>query len=250
MSLGQSQQYFGQQQQVHAVASGTVDRQYLSTLPPAERAASYQRSLVQPTAIYIMPDGTFSKLQAPLISSVLLTLPQSQSDTLAFEAARIFYSQNEFAVAISTIPSFIPWSVSNSFKPSDMITRLTVLCGPPTNPGGGNAELRPLLSMPNLRILRLIFQDYQFKGIGPARWLRPSIGVIMEFKTRRGLNMRLQLQSISIGPDGKPEDIDVEDVELKDITSYLQPPTVEEERAVAESRRIYIAGLNRAIFIF
>lgn len=238
MAFSQSQQAFGPTKQVQSQPPATFSRQQLATLHPADRAALYQRCLVQRNTIYILPDGTFSKLQDPLINSIHLTTPLHPGDVLGLEAAQAFYSLNEFAIAISTIPNFVSWIVNNSFKPSDTITRLAILYGPPTNPGGGNTELRPLLSMPNICSLRLIFQDYQFKGLGPHCWLRPSIGVIIELRLRSGLDLTLQLQHSSRGPDGKPEDIDSNNPGLEDITKYLQPPTVEEERTVMESRRV------------
>lgn len=51
--------------------------------------------------------------------------------------------------------------------------------------------------------------------------------------------MKLQLQNSSVGPDGRAEDIDVDDIsKLEDITSFLEPPTEEEERVYGECRRI------------
>ena len=231
MEFSQSRQAFNKGKQVQTQALGTSDRQQL--------VAHLQRSLVQNSTIYILPDGTFSKLQPTLLSSIHLTTSLDQDDILVLEAAQTFYSQNEFAMSISTIPDFVSWTTSNIFKPSDVITRLAILYGPPTNPGGGNTQLKPLLSLPSLRTLRLIFQDYPFKGLGPHLWLRPSIGAIVELQARPGLSLTLQLQRSSRGPDGKPEDIDADDHgALEDITLYLQPPTAEEERAVTESRMV------------
>jgi hypothetical protein len=237
MAFSQSQQAFGPQAQ--SIPTAPIGRQQLEALPPADRAALYQRYLVQGNTVFILQDGTLSRLQAPLLSSVHLTTPLHQGGTLALAAAHVFYVRNEFALSISTIPNFVPWIVGNTYKPSDLITRLAILYGPPTNTGGGNTELRPLLSMPNLRSLRLIFQDYPFKSLGPHFWLRPSIGAIMELTGRLGLDLKLQLQNDSNGFDGKPEDIDADDqAKLEDITKYLQPPTEEDEKMVAECQRI------------
>jgi hypothetical protein len=45
-------------------------------------------------------------------------------------------------------------------------------------------------------------------------------------------------QNMSRGPYGTPGDIDADNASLEDVTNYLEPPTVEEERIVQESRRI------------
>ena len=238
MSFSQSQQAFGPQQQ-QTRSPVTQDFQHLTAFSPPGSTPLYKNALVQPTTIYILPNGTFSYLQPPLVSSIHLTVPRSAADTTALRAAQTFYAQNSFAIAITTISFFTTWTINDIFKPSEFITRLAILYGPPTNPGGGNAELAAVLSMPNLRNLRLIFQDYEFKGLGPYRWLRPSISVIMSLKTNPNLNLKLQLQNSSLGPEGRPEDIDADDVaHLEDITNYLDPPTEEEERIYGESRRI------------
>jgi hypothetical protein len=48
-------------------------------------------------------------------------------------------------------PSFVAWKVGSYFRPSDLVTWLTVLYGPPEAPGGGNSALAPMLSMPRFR---------------------------------------------------------------------------------------------------
>jgi hypothetical protein len=193
---------------------------------------------VQTTAIYILPNGSFSKLQDWVASSIHLTNPNSQKDTFAFEAAQTFYSLNEFAIPITTLPHFISWTINNVLKPSLLITRLAVLYGPPTNPGVGNEAFSSILELPNLRDLRLVFQDYEFKGFGPSRWLRPSISVISSLSSLPNLSLKLQKANTSRGLDAEPDDIDVDRDELKDITVFLKEPTAEEERMVREMYRV------------
>jgi hypothetical protein len=156
MSFSQSQQGFSQrlqfqsqqaftQQQTQSYTPPTVDRQHLITLPPASRSAFFHNILVQTTAICILPNGSFSKVQDWVASSIHLTPPNSQKDTSAFEAAQTFYPLNEFAIYITTLPHFISWTKNNVLKPSLLITRLAVLYGPPTNPGVGNEALSSIL---------------------------------------------------------------------------------------------------------
>ncbi|KAH8773153.1 hypothetical protein F5882DRAFT_464950 [Hyaloscypha sp. PMI_1271] len=234
----QRQQFQSQQAFTQSYTPPTVDRQHLMTLPPASRSAFFHNILVQTTAIYILPNGSFSKLQDWVASSIHLTHPNSQKDTFAFEAAQIFYSLNEFAISITTLPHFISWTINNVLKPSLLITRLAVLYGPPTNPGVGNEELSGILELPSLRNLRLIFQDYEFKGFGPSRWLRPDISVISSLSSLPNLSLKLQRANTSRGLDAVPDDIDVDRDELKDITVFLKEPTAEEERMVWEMYRV------------
>jgi hypothetical protein len=234
MSFSQTQQAFTQQQ-IPPNTSGIIDRQHLTALQSASRTSILVNCLVQPTPIYILPNGSFSKLQGP--SAIHLTNPQSQNDAIAQEATQIFYSLNEFAVSITTLSSFLSWT-TNAIKPSTFITRLAVLYGPPTSPGGGNTELRGLIELPNLRSLRLIFQDYEFKGFGPYSWLRPNISTISSLAILPNLSLKLQLVICSRGPDSAPEDIDTDDERMKDVTSYLIVPTEQEERIVEESFRV------------
>jgi hypothetical protein len=242
MNFTHSQQAFTQQQQIPS--SGPINGQHLTSLPPHERATIYQQYLVQQTPISILPNGSFSKLQSPLASSLHLTNPHSQNDTLALEASQTFYSLNTFAISITTLPSFLSWTLNTNppfplnFKPSSFITCLAILYGPPTSPGGGNEELRGLLQLPNLRNLRLIFQDYEFKGLGPQYWLRPSLSVIDSLASLPHLSLTLQLGICLHGLDGRPEDLDTEDVRLRDVTSYLRNPSEEEERVVREMYRV------------
>jgi hypothetical protein len=240
MSFSQSQQTFTQQsqQQLQSSTPRTTDYQHLRTLPQNERVAFFQRALVQPTTIYILPNGSFSKLEAHVATSLHLTTPQSANATLAHEASFIFYTLNAFAISITLLPHLTTWTINNTFKPSLLITRLVVLYGPPTNPGGGNEELSCLLQLPNLRGLRLVFQDYEFKGLGPHYWLRPSLSVILPLASLPHLRLKLQRAVCSRGLDAQPEDIDTEDRNLVDVTDYLREPTKEEERVVKEMYRV------------
>jgi hypothetical protein len=100
-------------------------------------------------------------------------IPNDNQDTFALEAAQVFYSRNEFAIPIQEIPQFFAWDIG-IYKPNNLTTHLTILFGPPQDPGGGNEELLPLLSMPTLQSIRLIFQDYEIKDLGPGACLKPS----------------------------------------------------------------------------
>lgn len=250
MAFNQSQQFFSQSQQSYSQAQQVPwippqapSRQQLATLSPADREAIYGNILLQSKAIHFLPNETLSNLHGYVVNSIPLIQPLHDGDTMAIEAARVFYSQNEFVISITTITNFINWTVGNTFKPSDMITRLAVRYGDPHSPGGGNSELKPLLSMPNLLSIRLIFQDYPRHSktpgpSGPYAYLRPSIGDIMLLKNRQRLNLQLQLKYGCKLP-GKPEDIDPDDVDLQDIMIFLQPPSTEEARIIAESHKIW-----------
>lgn len=205
-----------------------IDRQQLATLPPAQRLAFYERTLLQHTPIHILPDGTFSKLESQLALTWQLTVPTHANDTLTAEAAEVFYSRNEFAVLVGTVPSFVAWKVGGYFRPSDLVTRLTVLYGPPQAPGGGNSALAPMLSMPRLRSVRIIFRDYDCKGFGPGKYLKPSVWAILELQKLTELT--LQLIGVSRNMD--------EEGTLKDITSYLDAPTAADEADWLASQRI------------
>lgn len=182
MNFSKSQQVLDPQQP-QTQSQATRNLQWPTSLPSEELASLNQITLVQCTTIYILLKGTISHLQPSLSTTVHLAIPHYPIDTAAIHAAQTFYAQNSFAISITILPLFTTCTISNILKSSSLITRLAILCGPRTNPGGGNAELATVLSMPNLRSLRLIFQDYEFKGLGPYRWLRPSIRVIMELKT-------------------------------------------------------------------
>ena len=219
------------QAQPHDVATLEIVRQQLAHLPAAHRAAFYERSLVQNGAIRISQDGTFSILEEQLAILWQLTIPTTHpEDTIATESAQVFYSRNEFAVPIAAIPSFAAWRVGGAFKPSDLITGLVVQYGPPTAPGGGNDELMPLLSMPRLSSVRLVFQDYEVKGLGPSSYLRPSAWAIMELKKRMAVTLQLR-----VNESRKPTN--EEGVVIRDITRFLDAPTREDEAMVEASRR-------------
>lgn len=162
-----------------------------------------------------------------------LTVPTHEHDSIAAEAAQVFYSRNEFLISIGTVRDFVAWRVGNNVRPSDLVTRLAVLYGPPHDPGGGNGELVPLLSMPRLQSVRLVFQDHKWKGLGPYAYLRPSFGTLMELRSRTTLTLQLKVfvYETTIG------DEDGETEPLQDITVYLSPPTPAELRTVDAGRR-------------
>ena len=95
-----------------------------------------------------------------------------------------------------------------------------------------------MLQLSNLRNLRLIFQDYEFKGLGPHYWLRPSLSVISSLASLPYLNLELQCAICLHDLEAQPEDIDTEDTHLVDVTDYLKEPTEEEERVVKEMYRV------------
>ena len=237
-SNGMSQLFKSSQSQVYGgqhIALGTAQRQQLESLTGAQRAAFYEQTLVQRNPIFISPQGVLHKLEGQLSSMWQLTIPTHEHDGLAAEAAQVFYSRNEFMVSIGTVPGFVAWWVGNFFRPSDLVTRLAVLFGPPLDPGGGNGELLPLLSMPCLLNLRLIYEDYAVKGFGPYHYLRPSFGAVMELKNRAALALQLQLKNsgpvTSINGEGMVNE------PLKDITGYLNPPTPADIQTVDAGNR-------------
>lgn len=236
MDFRQSKQVFSQTQQSQTSTADLLERQHLATLLPARRASLFQQFLVQQTPIHILADGSFCKLEEPLISSIQLISPLQEADSLAVEAAQTFYSYNEFAISVSTIPKFVAWSVGNAYLPSNIITRLVAFYGSPFDSKEGDNEIMLLLSMPALRNLRLVFQDYKFKGPEPN--IRPSLKTIMLLKAHPNLHLTLQVRKAGHGLFSEEAYVQDIDMELEDITVYLQPPTIEEERAVMESRAI------------
>lgn len=129
------------------------------------------------------------------------------------------------------------------FRPSDLVTRLAVLYGPSRDPGGGNAELQPLLSMPRLSSVRLVFQDYSAKGLGVGSYLRPSAWMVIELKKRTSLKLQLKLGGY------RPLEEDVDTEPLQDITNYLDPLTVVEKSVVESSREVvkHYRGVSASI---
>jgi len=238
---GQQAQYGQQAKFPQGSAAGTLEQ--LAALSPPQRVAFYEQTLVQRKTIHILSDGTFSKLEDQLMSAWQLTVPTHESDTIAAEAAQIFYSRNEFAVAIGTVPNFVAWQIGSYFRPSDLVTRIAVLYGPPDEPGGGNAELLPLLSIPRLRSARLVFQDHTAKGKrGATAYLRPSACVIMELKEQRALTLTLQLKPCKnwqLELNCNPPEDDEDTEPRRGITNYLSPLTAAEEQLVDSSRRIW-----------
>ena len=91
-------------------AAAEIVRQQLASLPPAQREALYEQMLVQSGAIHILSGGTFSKLESQPALMWRLTVPTHADDTLAAEAAQVFYSHNEFAVSVKTLSLFtVSW---------------------------------------------------------------------------------------------------------------------------------------------
>jgi hypothetical protein len=236
MDFRQSKQALGPTQQSQTSTAGLLERQHLAALLPAKRASLFQQFLVQQTPIHILANGSFCKLEEPLVSSIQLISPLQEADSLSIEAAQTFYSCNEFVISVSTIPKFVAWNVGNSYRPSNIIARLVAFYGSPFDSNEGDSEIMPLLSMPALRNLRLVFQDYKFKGPGPN--IRPSLKTIMLLKARPNLHLTLQVRKAGQGLFSEEAYVQDIDMELEDITVYLQPPAIEEEKAVMESRAI------------
>jgi hypothetical protein len=237
MDFHQSKHVFSQTQQSQTSTAGLLERQNLAALLPAKRAPLFEQFLVQKAPIHILADGSFCKLEEPLVSSIQLISPLQETDSLSIEAAQTFYSCNEFVISVSTIPKFVAWSVGNAYRPSNIITRLVAFYGSPFDSKGDN-EIMLLLSMPALRNLRLVFQDYKFKGPGPN--IRPSLEAIMLLKARSNLHLTLQVRKAGHGLFSEEAYVQDMDMELEDITVYLEPPTIEAERAVMESRAIIV----------
>jgi hypothetical protein len=211
-------------------ATSDIGWQQLAILPPAQRLALYEQNL-QHTPIHISSDGRFSNLEPHLALKWHLTIPMNPKDIFAAEAAEVFYSRNEFAVPIATIPHFVAWQMGNDFRPSDLVTRLAVLYGQPEGPIGSrqsdNRELLPVLSMPRLRSVRLVYPTLDSKCHCLTDYLRPSAWAILELQ--RKTELRLQME--------RRNEYD-EVVQITDITSYLDPPTAVDEAAWLEAERI------------
>lgn len=190
--------------------------------------ASYEKILSQSIPIEVSPDGSFLNMNSEVAINWQRTIPKSLEDTSAIEAAQVFYSRNEFSLPVAIIPSFAAWQVNNCFRPSDLVTRLAIMYGPPEDPGGDNWLLSPLLYMPCLRDVRIVFRDRNGKGFGPYRYLRPSAWAILELQNRT--NLKLQL----VG--GLPF-LGGEDREW-DITSYINVPTPEDEASWVEANTL------------
>jgi hypothetical protein len=151
---------------------------------------------------------------------------------------------------VSTIPKFVAWSVGNAYRPSNIITRLVAFYGSPLDSKEGDNEIMQLLSMPALQSLTLVFQDYKFKGPGPN--IRPSLKALMSLKARPNLHLTLQARKAGYGLFSEEAYVQDVDMELEDITAYLQPPTIEQERAVMESRAVianYKGGVSYHVTI-
>jgi hypothetical protein len=80
-----------------------------------------------------------SKLEERVRASMQLAVPEVPGDTIGVEATSVFYAENEFAISIESVPSFVSCTVNSFFRPSDLVARVAVLYGPPTSPGGGAA---------------------------------------------------------------------------------------------------------------
>jgi hypothetical protein len=213
-----------------------VARQQLVKLPLPQRQAFYEQALVQSGPIHIMSDGSFSKLERQPALLWRLTIPTHAGDTLAAEAAQIFYSRNEFAISVKSLYRFTASWVGDYFRPSDLVTQLAVIFGPSLAPGGGNRELLYVLAMPGLRCVRLIFRDLPAKGQGASAFLRPSAWAVLELQNR--LALALQLRKSNSLSEHEEEDKDTLAGPLEDITSYITPPTATDQWAFECSRRI------------
>jgi hypothetical protein len=208
-----------------------IYRQQIATLPQAQRLAIYEQTLLQPTAIHILPNWSFSQLSSQLAITCCLTIPTRANDIVAAEAASVFYSRNRFELSIKTIPSFTARQIGNCFRPSDLITRLEVRYEEPQPPIGSsqseNSELFPVLSMPRLRSVLLVFPEIHSKFFGLNDYLRPSAWVIFELQK----NAELMLQTELRNEHGAI-------VHITDVTSYLDAPTPADEAAWLEAERM------------
>ncbi|KAI9766151.1 MAG: hypothetical protein M1840_006718 [Geoglossum simile] len=209
-------------------------RKQLANLPLAQREAFYEQTLVQSGAIHIMSDGTFSKLEREPALTWRLTIPTHAGDTLAAEAAQVFYSRNEFAVSVKSLYRFTASWVGSYYRPSDLVTRLAVIYGP--SPGGGNRELLYVLAMPGLYSVRLIFRDRPGKSQGASVFLRPSAWAVIELQQRVALT--LQLRKSGSLSEHEEEDKETLAGPLEDITGFIIPPTATDAWAYECSQSI------------
>ncbi|KAI9774476.1 MAG: hypothetical protein M1839_001709 [Geoglossum umbratile] len=207
----------------------------LAGVQPAQREPLYQQMLVQSRTIHVTSKGKLHNLEKLPALMWQLAVPTHAGSALAAEAAQVFYSRNEFAVSVKTLSAFMASSVGSYYRPSDLVTRLVVIYGPPNTPGGGNNELQYVLSMPRLRSVRLIFRDYPAKGPGPGGFLWPSAWAVMELQKRVALTLQLK---VSGHIESDEEDMVTLAGPLRDITSYLAPPTSTDEWAYESSKRI------------
>lgn len=216
-------------------------------MEPGERAAVLKALLVQERPIHLLPRG-FSNLDQKVRNSLSLAGDVNYSrghDTnldvmVGKEARSVFWGMNEFLVPVGELGQSVASGRGSSRR--EMVTRLGVLFGAPHETGGGNGELGGLREMSALKMLRLVFCDYRWKGFGPDG-LKSCIGDLMSLKRcNPSLTIRLQLRHIdrSIREPGSPpfDVFDFNEVELKDITSWLIEPTEQEETLVKESRRV------------
>jgi len=195
--FSETQQFYPQAQQLNS-SPPLISQQQLVVLLPSQRLALYQCSLTQQAPIYISPDGSFSNLSLTVRDSLHLL---TTSNPISKGSAQFLHNSNEIFTSISTIPVIFKTQIRH-------LTRLAILFGPPENPGGGSAELFPLLSLPSLTHPRLISQDRPFKDIGPILWLRICIAFILKQQDEKQISLCVQLKI------GGGE-------ELEDITQFL-----------------------------
>ncbi|KAG4435328.1 hypothetical protein IFR05_009182 [Cadophora sp. M221] len=181
----------------------------------------YSQSYTQQSPILILPDGTLTCT--------------SQGFQIPTETA-LFFSQNAFATSITTLPSLASHLRSGTHQtqqqPWNLVTKLIITLGAPDSPGGGNSELDCLLSMmPNLRDLALVFRDRQYKGRGPTGYLRPSLRSILTLKrSRPEINLRLKVLNYVWREPTGVESVDLSGEGIRDVSSYLEVMSEEEER--------------------
>ncbi|CZR66892.1 uncharacterized protein PAC_16793 [Phialocephala subalpina] len=216
-------------------ASTPLSRDQLVSLFPNHRAEYLTNILTQAQTITIKFefDLSLTKLSPQLASSLHLTNPNYSDDTLTLEAAHVFFSKNLFLIKTSLIPTFVSWYIGG-YKPSNLMSHLTILTGPQNNRQISNAAFWPLLSLPNLRTLKIIFRDRRGKPAGPYSWLRPATHAILLLQQRLGLGLKLWVGTPSGERSYEEEEWDFEadreEANMKEVTDYLRPATDEERR--------------------
>ncbi|KAH6717933.1 hypothetical protein BKA61DRAFT_670356 [Leptodontidium sp. MPI-SDFR-AT-0119] len=203
------------------------------------------QSYTQQFPILILPDGTLTCTSTDPLATPPTLLRGLQTPT---ETA-LFFSQNTFATSISTLPSLASHLTNNTHQthqtqqPWDLVTKLIITFSSPEDPGGENSELDCLLSMmPQLQDLALIFRDTRYKGRGPASYLRPSLRSILSLKhSRPEMNLRLKVLDYVWGEPTGVESVDLSGGGMRDVTSYLEGMSEEEEREVVWAEGVIAA---------
>jgi hypothetical protein len=217
--------------------------QQVSSLSQNDRVSIFAATLIQSKSIVIHDNGHFGELIPQVARHTHLIIPTNPLEKqIAIEAAQIFYSRNSFQIHIRIVKDLVSWIVHDVYQPSHYITNLIIIYGSSIEPGG-NEELFPTLTMPSLQNVCLVFQDFEVKGLGPSRWLRPSAYVVLRLQQRLGDGLKVLLLSgsrqIESLNERKDEALDMETLSgLKDVKEYLKPATENEKWELSQIQEI------------